>query len=63
MNKKTRHGTEEVKSGLRWVPPQLPPGFHWGFRGCVDRLLVDGREVHLVHHAASPRLQFCQSLT
>ncbi|XP_042215091.1 agrin-like [Homarus americanus] len=49
--------------GHRWVPTQLDPAYHWGFRGCVDRVMVDGREVHLVHHAASPRLQFCQTLS
>ncbi|XP_066966425.1 agrin-like [Macrobrachium rosenbergii] len=49
--------------GQRTLPSHLGPAFHTGFRGCVDRLLVDGRELHLVHHAASRHLQFCHTFT
>ncbi|ROT85444.1 hypothetical protein C7M84_014047 [Penaeus vannamei] len=49
--------------GYGAVPPHLGHAFQTGFRGCVDRVLVDGRDVHLVHHAASRYLQFCHSLT
>ncbi|KAF2358615.1 Transposase type 1 [Trinorchestia longiramus] len=41
------------------IPASLSPAYHSFFRGCVDRLLVDGREVHLQYHATSPPSHFC----
>ncbi|XP_076059065.1 agrin-like isoform X2 [Oratosquilla oratoria] len=49
--------------GSTKVPSALGPSYQTGFEGCVDRLLIDGHELHLVKHGLNHHLQFCHADT
>ncbi|XP_064092109.1 agrin-like isoform X6 [Macrobrachium nipponense] len=44
------------------VPDGLPHAYYQGFRGCIDSVQVENRELNLVTHGDSQQVRFCDEM-
>lgn len=44
------------------MPRGLPPAYYQGFRGCIDSIQVENRDLNLVTHGDSPLIRFCDEM-
>lgn len=44
------------------MPRGLPPAYYQGFRGCIDSIQVENRDLNLVTHGDSSLVRFCDEM-
>ncbi|XP_050719912.1 agrin-like isoform X4 [Eriocheir sinensis] len=63
-----RGSTTLNTNGKLWIggspkmPRGLPPAYYQGFRGCIDSIQVENRDLNLVTHGDSPLIRFCDEM-
>ncbi|XP_045102495.1 agrin-like isoform X4 [Portunus trituberculatus] len=63
-----RGSTTLNTNGKLWIggspkmPRGLPPAYYQGFRGCIDSIQVENRDLNLVTHGDSSLVRFCDEM-